>query len=86
MFLGKKYVMIWFVFDSLLFYVHAYTCSPSYTDEERKTNVDSETACFRLLIKGLIVPIKTLCTVYSLILFCVETSDLLYCLDALTRV
>ena len=36
----------------------SYTCSPSYTDEEEKTNVDSETVCLRLLIKGLIVPIR----------------------------
>ena len=31
-------------------------------------NVDSETVCLRLLIKGLIVPIKTLDTVCSLCL------------------
>ena len=62
--------MIWLICDSLLFYAHVHTCSPSYTDEELKTNVDSETVCLRLLIKSLIVPIgyKTLDTVYSLLL------------------
>ena len=50
--------MIWLTCDSLPFYAHAHTCSPSYTDEEQKTNVDSEIVCLRLLIKGLIVPIK----------------------------
>ena len=57
-FLGKKCVMIWLICDSLSFYAHVHTCSPSYTDEEQKTNVDSETLCFRLLIKGVIVPIR----------------------------
>ena len=42
----------------LPFYAHVHTCSPSYTDEEYKTNVDSETVCLRLLIIGLIVPIR----------------------------
>ena len=62
--------MIWLICDSLPFYAHVHTCSPSYTDEELKTNVDSETVCLRLLIKSLIVPIsyKTLDTVYSSLL------------------
>ena len=46
---------------SLPFYAHVHTCSPSYTDVEQKTNVDSETVRLRLLIKGLIVPVR-LCT------------------------
>ena len=50
--------MIWLFCDSLPVYAHVHhTCSPSYTDEEEKTNVDSQTVCLRLLIKGLIVPI-----------------------------
>ena len=44
----------------------SYQYSPSYTDEESKKNVDSETVCLTLLITGLIVPLKTLDTVYSL--------------------
>ena len=39
-------------------YAHVDTCSPSYTDEEQKTNVDSETECLRLLIIGLIVLLR----------------------------
>ena len=50
--------MIWLICDFLPFYAHVHTCSPSYTDEEQKANVDSETVCLRLLIKGLIVPIR----------------------------
>ena len=50
--------MIWLSCDALPFYAHVHTCSPSYTDDEQKTNVDSETECLRLLIKGLIVPIR----------------------------
>ena len=34
-FLGKKNcIMIWLICDSLPFYAHVHTCSPSYTDEE----------------------------------------------------
>ena len=51
-------VMIWLICDFLPFYAHVHTCSPSYTDEELKKDVDSETVCLRLLIKGLIVPIR----------------------------
>ena len=51
------------------------TSGPSYTDEELQTNVDSETVCLRLLIIGLIVPIK-LCLLtiayYELVLFATE--------------
>ena len=43
--------MIWLICDSLPFYAHVHTCSPSYTDEELKTNIDSETAYLGLLIK-----------------------------------
>ena len=50
--------MIWLICDSLPFYAHVDTCSPSYTDEEQKTNVDSETVCLRLLIIGLIVLLR----------------------------
>ena len=50
--------MIWLICNFLPFYAHVHTCSPSYTDEEYKTNVDSETVCLRLLIIGLIVPIR----------------------------
>ena len=50
--------MIRLICDFLLFYTHVHTCSPSCTDEEQKTKVDSETECLRLLIKGLIVPIR----------------------------
>ena len=50
--------MIWLICNFLPFYAHVHTCSPSYTAEELKTNVDSETVCLRLLIKGLIVPIR----------------------------
>ena len=51
-------VIIWLVCDCLPFYAHADTCSPSYTDEEQKANVDSETVCLRLLIIGLIVLLR----------------------------
>ena len=34
MFGKKKCVMIWLICDSLPFYAHVHTCSPSYTDEE----------------------------------------------------
>ena len=54
----KNCVMIWLICNFLPFYAHVHTCSPSYTDEEYKTNVDSETVCLRLLIIGLIVPIR----------------------------
>ena len=47
---------MWLTCDSLPFYAHVRICS--YIDEEQKTNGDSETACLRLLIKGLIVPIR----------------------------
>ena len=50
--------MIWLIWDSLPFYAHVHTRSPNYTDEDQKTNVDSETVCLRLLIKGLVVPIR----------------------------
>ena len=50
--------MIWLICDSLSFYAHVHICSPRYTDEEQKTKVDSETVCLRLLIKGLVVPIR----------------------------
>ena len=40
------------------FYAHVHTCSPSCTDEEKKTNVDSAAVCLRLLIIGMIVPIR----------------------------
>ena len=51
--------MIWLIYDSLPCYAHVHICSPSYTDEEKKTNVDDyETACLMLLIKGLVVPIR----------------------------
>ena len=51
--------MAWLIFNSLPFYAYVHTCSPSYTDEEKKkTNVDSDPVSFRLLIKGLIVPIR----------------------------
>ena len=51
--------MIWLICDFLPFYAGVHTCcSPSYTDEEQKTNVDSETVCLRLLIKRWIVPIR----------------------------
>ena len=59
--------MIWLICDSLFFYAHVHTSIPSYTDEEQKTNVDSETVCLRLVITGLIVPIR-LDTVYTLLL------------------
>ena len=52
--------MIWLICDSLPFYAHVHTCSPSYTDEEYKMNVDFETVCLMLLIKGLIMPITLL--------------------------
>ena len=55
--------MIWLICDSLPFYAHVHPCSPSDTDEEYKTNVDSETVCLRLLIKGFIVPIR-LCILF----------------------
>ena len=56
---GKKNcVMIWLICNFLPFYARVHTCSPGYTDEEYKTNVDSETVCLRLLIIGLIVPIR----------------------------
>ena len=53
LFSEKKCTMIWLICDSLPFYAHVHTCSPSYTEEEQKTNVESETACLRLLIKSL---------------------------------
>ena len=34
--------MIWLICDSLPFYAHVHTCSPSYSDEEQKANVDSK--------------------------------------------
>ena len=42
----------------------------SYTDEEKKTKVDFETQCFRLLIMILISPLRRcmVCTVYSVLL------------------
>ena len=50
--------MIWLICDFSPFCARGHTCcSPSYTDEEQKTNVNSETESLRLLIKGLIVPI-----------------------------
>ena len=42
----------------LAFYAHVHTCSPSYTDEKKKTNVDSKTVCLRLLMIRLIVLIR----------------------------
>ena len=62
----KNCVMIWLIWDSLPFYAHVHTFSPTYTDEEQKTNIDSKTVCVRLLIKGLIVPIR-LCSLLLLI-------------------
>ena len=58
--------MIWLICDSLSFYAHVHICSPSYTDEEYRTNVDCEAVCVRLLIKGLIVSIRIciLCIAY----------------------
>ena len=50
--------MIWLIWDSLPFYAHVDTCSPSYTDEELQTKVDSETIYLRLLIIGFIVPLE----------------------------
>ena len=50
--------MICLICDSLPFYAPVHTCSPSRTDEESKTNVDSETVCLGLLIIDLIVPIR----------------------------
>ena len=61
-------VMVWLICDSLPFYVHVHICSPSHTDEEYKTNVDSETVGLRLLIKGLIVPVRLWILSYSLTL------------------
>ena len=49
--------MIWLIYNSLPFYAHVHTRSPSYTDDEQKTNVDFETECLRLVIEGLIVSI-----------------------------
>ena len=60
--------MIWLICDSLPFYAHVHTC-PSYTDEELKTNVDSETVCLKLLIKSLIVPIG-LCILSKALIVC----------------
>ena len=51
--------MIWLICGSLPFYAHVHTCSRSYIDEEKKTNVDSETVWLRLLTKGLIVPVSS---------------------------
>ena len=50
--------MIWLICDSLLFYAHVYICSPSYTDEESKTNIDSETVMSSAVIKDLMVPTR----------------------------
>ena len=50
--------MIWLIYDFLLSYAHVLANSPRYTDEEQNANADSETVCLRLLIKGLIVPIR----------------------------
>ena len=51
--------MIYLIYNSLpSFYAQVHASSPSYTDDEQKTNVDSKTECLRLLIKGLIVPIR----------------------------
>ena len=56
---GKKNcVMILLICDSIRFYAHVHICSPSCTEEEQKTNVDSKMVCFRLLIIGLIAPIR----------------------------
>ena len=50
--------MISLICDSLPFYAHVHACIPSYTEEQQKTKVDSETICLRLLIKDLIVPLR----------------------------
>ena len=42
-------VIVWLICDCLPFYAHVDTCNPSYTDEEQKANVDSETVCLVLL-------------------------------------
>ena len=50
--------MICLVCHFLPFYAHVHTCNFSYSDEKQKTKVDSETVCFRLLLKGLIVVLR----------------------------
>ena len=45
------YFIIFFIFILFTFLFFLFL----FTDEEQKTNVDSETVCHRLLIKGLIV-------------------------------
>ena len=64
--------MIWLIYDFLSFYAHVHACSPSYTDKERKKIVDFKTVCLRLLIEGLIVPLRLwmLPIAFCQILFC----------------
>ena len=47
--------MISLIRDSLPFYARVHTSCPSYTDEDEKTLLDSETVLLKLFIKGLII-------------------------------
>ena len=49
--------MISLIRDSLPFYTRVHTSSPSYTDEDEKTLLDSETVLLKLFIKDLIISI-----------------------------
>ena len=51
----------------MLFYAHTHTYSSGYTYEKQKTKVNSEKVCLRLLIIGLIVPLR-LWTIISFLL------------------